>query len=626
MADKIRKKVLFCFVLLNFIVSLMINSGYLFLSSSGGGFSQSLYGVLLLLSNTLMLYLVVGLIIWLVNLLIKGRKTFFVVNISLFVLFHLVNLIDLIIFKVFKFHINGMVINLFFTEGTWDSVHIGWSNFLLLGLIIASFILLQVFLLRKLFTFWTKNPQAAYLSTKKMVIFSSVLVLIMLSEKSVYAVSDLFNKYEVMRFSKVMPLYQPLTIKRMMKKRFNFEVDRETNFKVSKKDSQTLNYPKNKLSAEKLNKYPNIVWIIIDAWRYDMLTPGISPNVSKFLPETVYFKNHYSGGNASRFGVFSLFYGVNAFYWQNFLSERQSPVFIDELQKLDYDFRILSSTKLTYPEFRKTAFVNIPQDIDDELPGVSTEQRDPALAQHFIKWMQTKNSNKPFFSFLFFDAPHGPYAFSPDCNVYQPSNKSANYITGDKKNVQPLKNSYQNAILFDDKQVGKVLDYLKSNKMLDNTIVLITGDHGEEFYESGYLGHTSAFSEQQTHVPLVLYMPEQYKKDLKPTAEVSYLTSHLDVVPTFLSILNYKNDYRDYSQGQNLFDGKGHDYVVSSGWNNAALIDGQYKVVFSTESYNAGLFEIRDSKYKIVDNQKTALQAVNAKLLKVMQEFSEFLK
>ncbi len=48
---------------------------------------------------------------------------------------------------------------------------------------------------------------------------------------------------------------------------------------------------------------------------------------------------------------------------------------------------------------------------------------------------------------------------------------------------------------------------LKKSGMLEKTIVLITGDHGEEFYENGFLGHTSSFDDYQTKTVFVLHYP-----------------------------------------------------------------------------------------------------------------------
>src|SRR5690606_17519145 len=109
----------------------------------------------------------------------------------------------------------------------------------------------------------------------------------------------------------------------------------------------SLIYPREPLVRKASRELPNIIWIVVDAWRFDMLKEEVAPNILKFSQQASVFRNHYSGGNATRFGVFTLVYGVYGTYWHPFLAEGQSPVLLDELMKLGYEFRIISSSKLT---------------------------------------------------------------------------------------------------------------------------------------------------------------------------------------------------------------------------------------------------------------------------------------
>jgi len=477
----------------------------------------------------------------------------------------------------------------------------------------------EIFLFHKLYKRIKNSPEKYVFRKFTVPIIIIIIFVIILIDKLIFAFSDLHNKTGITRYSKVFPLYQPLTIKRFMRRHFHFQLDREKTFDITKK-SQTLLYPKFPLKHKKINKYPNIVIIIIDAWRFDMFNKDVSPNVWKFAKKCLVFKNHYSGGNASRFGIFSLLYGIYSCYWHQFLAERQSCVLIDELLKLGYNFKIISSTKLTYPEFRKTAFIKIPDYIMDTLPGQGAEKRDVELANYFINWLENRESTRPFFSFMFFDAPHGPYSYPDKFDKFKPSRKTANYITVGKKDMLPLKNSYKNAIYFDDYLTGKIITFMRKNGYLKNTIIIITGDHGEEFYESGYLGHTSAFSKQQVKVPLILYIPGYKHK------EITYMTSHHDVVPTLLSLLGYTSPFNYYSQGQSLLQKGNRSFVVSCGWDDCAIIDNEYTIVFSTESYNISLFEVRDSNYKLVENYEPILKERMDIILKIIKQFGEFKK
>jgi membrane-anchored protein YejM (alkaline phosphatase superfamily) len=86
-----------------------------------------------------------------------------------------------------------------------------------------------------------------------------------------------------------------------MRKYFHFELDRETELTLTAQTSP-LNYPRGPLERQPLDTYPNIIWILVDAWRSDMFHEEVSPHIWEFSKNALVFDNHYSGGNASRFG------------------------------------------------------------------------------------------------------------------------------------------------------------------------------------------------------------------------------------------------------------------------------------------------------------------------------------
>ena len=77
----------------------------------------------------------------------------------------------------------------------------------------------------------------------------------------------------------------------------------------------------------------------------------------------------------------------------------------------------------------------------------------------------------------------------------------------------------------------------------------------------------------------------------------------------------------------NMFDEKvKRNYAVSSGWDNAAIIDDSNSIVFSTETYNAAFFEVRDANYKRINDFKSILKSKNKIVSDVVFGFSTFKK
>ena len=598
----------------NILISIGLNYSYLVFTNITQNILSFVFLHLALVSNVLMIYTVIAIPLYILCITIKHSFSIFLIFVITVSMLHIFNFADIAIFRIFKFHLNSMVITLISTEGAGDSLHFGFYTLISVALIIITIIVIETVLIYKIFLKLGSKPISKCFIT--FVILISLLFIT--TEKLTYAISDLYDHRDVTRFNKTLPLYQPLTIKRFMRKHFNFEVNRENTLNLVKKNS-SLNYPKRKIAVPKQVNSLNIVWIVIDAWRYDMLTEELTPNLWDFSKRSIYFKNHYSGGNASRFGIFTMFYSIHGYYWHQFLGERQSPVFIDQLKELNYDFKIISSSNLANPEFRKTAFIKIPDSIIDTLDGSRAATRDPLLTATFSSYLSIRDMSNPFFAFLYYDAPHGPYSYPDDFNKYTPSNKNPNYLTVSKKDSLTLLNSYKNAIYFDDYEVGKIITSLEKYKLLDNTIIVITGDHGEEFYETGHWGHMNNFSDFQTKTPLLLYTP-----NLSPE-KVEKLTSHVDIVPTMLELLGYNKDANIYSQGQSLLKKQEHDYIVVSGWDDYAIIYPDVVIEFSSESYNLASWEVRDNNYNIINNGRDIIKLKRSEIMELIKDFSEYL-
>ncbi len=609
---------IFKFLFINLIFSVAIGCRYL---PDTTGIVSTVFIWISLIGNSFMLYLPVFLLSTILVIFLPFRKINLIFNVVLILLFQLILFIDTVVYAIYNFHINGAVISIFTSGGFGDSVELGSLTTILAVVFVIVAIIVEIIF----FKIFVKSSQTkCYKKSFKISRLFLLGFLFLVADKATYAVADLYNQTSVIRFVKLFPLYQPLTIKSFMHKVFGFEIDREDEIKISTKNKM-LNYPKNPIVYdESVQHRPNILVIFFDAWRYDMFTPETTPNVWEFSKNSTVFVNHYSGGNASRFGVFSFFYGMSGYYWHKILGERRSCVLIDELQKLDYDFYISASTKLTYPEFRKTCFINIPECIYDTIPGKNASEKDPLLAQGFINYLgkrEQEKTDKPFFSFLFFDAPHG--TDYPD--IYEkfiPTQKSVNYVKIDdeKENIDMMRNAYRNTIYFDDALAGKLIKTLKDGGYLENTIVIFSADHGQEFYENGFFGHCSAFDKYQTKVPFIVHWPG------KDSEKIEKMTSHLDFVPSVLEELGVSNPTSDYSQGMNLWVGDGHNFVQSSGWDDAALIYPDYYFVFSIETYKAGLFEVRDKNYILLKDGKGLISEKRKDLLKSIKGFSEFSK
>ena len=485
---------------------------------------------------------------------------------------------DQTIYGMFGFHVNGFVLNLVTTAGGIESMGVGPSGnvtFFLFGTAIA---VVQIAILWVLRFYYGRKIHSGRWKFCKFYRYALALILVVsIGERVTYGVSHIRGYQPVLLASGAFPLYLPLTFRSLAEK-FGVDVKRSGRLKVST-DLSKLTYPLEPLQIDKPSVPQNIVWLVAESWRWDMLDPEIMPATWAFSRHAHRFNRHFSGGNGTRMGLFSMFYGLYGPYWFSFLDERRSPVLMDVLQAEDYQFSMYTSAKFSYPEFDKTLFAGVPADClhqDQTGPGW---QRDRQNVTELLAFIEKRDKTRPFMSFMFFESPHARYYFPKESVIRKPYLAELNYAAMSlDKDIGLMKNRYINACHHLDSQFARVLDALDQADLLDTTMVVITGDHGEEFMEKGRWGHNSAFHQEQIRVPLVLWIPGQ------GSADHDQMTSHLDIAATLLPRIGLHNAAETYSLGYDLLGPLSRDFTVVSNWSRICIAGPDFKAVFPIKS------------------------------------------
>jgi len=148
---------------------------------------------------------------------------------------------------------------------------------------------------------------------------------------------------------------------------------------------------------------------------------------------------------------------------------------------------------------------------------------------------------RPFFLFLHYWDVHHDYAppppfdtrFDPD---YPPAPDGSRYIPFGRINehisprdLRHVIALYDGEIAWVDEHVGRLVAELKHRALYDNTIIVLTADHGEGFYEHGQKGHEHTLYEELLHVPLIVRAP-----GLTPGRRIATRVQNMDVMPTLL--------------------------------------------------------------------------------------------
>ncbi len=338
-----------------------------------------------------------------------------------------------------------------------------------------------------------------------------------------------------------------------------------------------IQYPIKPLIADTLAKKPNIVLILIDSWNKRTFTPEVMPSLYKYAQENLWYDNHFGCSNGTRSSIFGLFFSAPSVYWDAFEAGNVSPVFIEELLRQGYHCQAYPSASMMSPPFFRVVFQNIPN-LNITTEGETILEKDTNLTDNFIRDLKkNKESGTPFFSFLFYDLPHSFMLPEDHLNRFEPTWKYADYTAlNNDMDPTPFFNLYKHCCYEDDRQLERVFKVLEEEGVADNTIVVITGDHGQEFNENkkNFWGHNGNFSQWQIAVPLVVSIPQSI--DTLTNAKFTHRTTHYDIIPTLMQKgLGIKNDIGDYSAGRLLNDTTPRNWhLVGSELNYAFIVEG----------------------------------------------------
>lgn len=399
------------------------------------------------------------------------------------------------------------------------------------------------------------------------------------------------------------------------------------------------------LLAEKREKI-NVILIVVDAARADHFGcygygKNTSPNINKFAKEGVLFSRAFSQGACTRISITSL---LTSLFPEVLKVERAiGQVYLpDELIALP---QVLARNGYATACFAPVGF-SILGDRFELSDTISFERGINKIAPEINRkasiWLK-KNSSKPFFLYLHYLGPHYPYSPPPPYDtifwqreIGERRKKFRDYKTAAlkfpmqwEKNMRDfLVSQYDGRIRYEDAYIGAFLNKLNKLGLSENTLVIITADHGEGFLDHGTFSHSNNLYDELIHVPLIMRLPQA----LSGGKVVTDLVRLIDIVPTVLGVLNIAPD--NIMQGVNLsflINGGGMPELESFSQAHASSIEGGNRkglrtdersliVTYDSED-NMSSFELYDIENdpkqldSLVKQKPNELEILKAKLI-----------
>ncbi|HUT54978.1 MAG TPA: sulfatase [bacterium] len=302
----------------------------------------------------------------------------------------------------------------------------------------------------------------------------------------------------------------------------------------------------------------NVILVVIDTTRFDHIShdpsrPGLSPHLARLAAHGAFFERHYAQSSWTLPSMASII--TSKMPIQTGVVSEYRHMLEPGLQTLA---EIISSHGLRTAGFSANELVRADNGFNRGFDSFH-QVHSPLLYlycmnigeevnRRVLGWLDT-HGESPFFMWLIYIDPHDPY-LPPVSYINRPPARELPWlglgralatwgpIPGLKtlpkfEYVDYYHSLHQGEIQYVDHCIGDLMEALKEKGLLDQTLVVVTADHGEEFLDHGLFGHGNSLYEELIRVPLIIYDGAKPQ----PGRVVSEVTQNLDLVPTILEYL-----------------------------------------------------------------------------------------
>lgn len=321
----------------------------------------------------------------------------------------------------------------------------------------------------------------------------------------------------------------------------------------------------------------DVYFFVIESLRPDVLDTTTTPSLSALARESVTFEKAVSGGNATQLGWYAIFDGASALHWDPDAGAAHSgAVALRVARRRGWRVEVLWSGNAEYMGIDRFVLGDRHELADDVfvLPhdpggmaaldaGVMAELTRRAATPHAptVYVVSLESTHQPYVWSRDFDPPVVPYA--PESHYMR--------VQADAASRQAVVNRYRDAVAYVDGLVGRFIQSLRDAGTFDRSTLVVVGDHGEEFWEHGFVGHGSEPCDAQLRVALVV----------KPAAALTAVgawpsrvpfASTADVWPTLFDAAGVRGDMGTLFDGQSFLRGTPRGFALSAGGRSGAVL------------------------------------------------------
>jgi membrane-anchored protein YejM (alkaline phosphatase superfamily) len=520
--------------------------------------------------------------------------------------------IDNYIYGIFNFHINWFFITAFLQDEGGEFFDVApktYALFTFVSIIVTFYQLFVIWLVeRRLLV----RKRFKFLGAILFVVIFLNVVFINVTHSWAYAQ----NHMAITSISGHVPFYFPIHSRSVKKNDALASLAGDS--AGSAIQNSSINYPRAPMQcssqSDSLADKPNIIMVVLESWRGDTLDAEVAPNTYAIAQQSNWFKQHHSSGTVTTRGIFSLMYGMVPTYMDNVVANNGvgGPVLLNVLKDKGYNFGVYPSGDIDRIKLTDTSFLPIKEFVEHG-QGKNTIEKDYDVLNKMTAKLE--EGDDPIFGFMFFNSTHYLYYYPDQFEKFKPTKKPSLVDFKNGEDPTPYINRYKNSIYFIDSLIGKLVDKLKQTGKWENTILIITSDHAEEFADTqaSRFGHGSNYTRYQSHVPLVIHWPNKLKKDYE------HRTASIDLSATLLQdALGCSNPLGDFSNGLNLFSEETNPVQIMASYYNYAFVTEQGSFIQNP----IGLLESRDNE----DRPSEDLKLNPKEAFSALQQMQHFYK
>ena len=414
---------------------------------------------------------------------------------------------------------------------------------------------------------------------------------------------------------------------------------RGENTNQSKVKDELLNSDRNLLSG--LKDKPNILWIVMDTTRADHLSSygyhrKTTPNIDRIAGEGLLFENAFSsapwtlpshaslltgmfpskhGTDAEHLSLSKDFrtiaevlrlYGYKTYGYSN--NEYVGPK--TNLNKGFDIFTVVNHYKPTLGNLSDFLLINVAM---KHIPIIKfTRDAGAQRTNDVVKqWIADSSGTKnPFFIFINYMEVHDPYGDTPYARQYLDKRVFTPNVKAFTNNFYPsLYGYFSGKIKMSDEDFEILrslydVNHLRESGVLDNTLLIITADHGENFGEHKLMDHIFDIYDTVLHVPLIIRYPKIFPSALRIKEQVQLI----DIFPTILDVAGIDRSEAGGIQGHSLVpEGRkiyrpNNNYVIAEHepWHIMLSPVGLSNYEFDVSVYARRLKAIRTNEFKYI--------------------------